>query len=503
MTAGQRRRYGPCYLMDLAGEVTDAEVDCLGLTRVSSDPCALITDDDSAIDLAGLLLEIGSLGAGDGKSGGGDSFWMSLAEGPLAAILQAAGWYFDPETGKDVWGGGIRWARAAAQTIGLITDTPPEEDAPLDLSTPSWDTAVLRCATIDSLHGDSLVAAKSLDPKQRDSIGINMRVATKAWSLRRVAGQGDLPPFTPDMLLTPNGPATLYVTSPLTGAAAPAATATLTSIVNHWRLAAGKIPTLLMVIDECPSTAPLPRLGAWIADLRSYGVRIVAACQASSQFAPRWGDAGLRIFGHLEDAAQAGAPGDDLAVLQRQAVQVPASDGRHTALGSGGNVCLSLAVTAPGNDAAILQRQKVIVSGCDDRHATLGSSGRARPKLAPGNDPAVLQRHTMVIGGGHRCHAALGSNGHVGLSIKIITIGINPAVFHDQAVIGSGGHGRRAASNIIRNAQLTEGINAKAKDLIADCRRRHRQRKRRIGGQPTIVSGPNRNRVIPLWACIA
>ncbi len=296
MTAGQRRRYGPCYLMDLAGEVTDAEVDCLGLTRVSSDPCALITDDDSAIDLAGLLLEIGSLGAGDGKSGGGDSFWMSLAEGPLAAILQAAGWYFDPETGKDVWGGGIRWARAAAQTIGLITDTPPEEDAPLDLSTPSWDTAVLRCATIDSLHGDSLVAAKSLDPKQRDSIGINMRVATKAWSLRRVAGQGDLPPFTPDMLLTPNGPATLYVTSPLTGAAAPAATATLTSIVNHWRLAAGKIPTLLMVIDECPSTAPLPRLGAWIADLRSYGVRIVAACQASSQFAPRWGDAGLRIL---------------------------------------------------------------------------------------------------------------------------------------------------------------------------------------------------------------
>lgn len=294
MTAKRRGRYGPCYLMDLAGEVTDDEVQRLGLTRVASDPCALITDDDSAVDLAGLLLEIGSLGAGDGKSGGGDSFWMSLAEGPLAAILQSASWYEHPETGEMTWGGGIEWARQAAQNVGEIGDT--DTDAPADYDTPSWDTAVLRCATIDSLHGDSLVSAKTLDPKQRDSIGINMRVATKAWSLRRVAGRGDLPPFTPDMLLTPDGPATLYVTSPLTGAAAPAATATLTAIVNHWRAAAGRIATLLMVIDECPSTAPLPRLGAWLADLRSYQCRIVAACQASSQFAPRWGDAGLRIL---------------------------------------------------------------------------------------------------------------------------------------------------------------------------------------------------------------
>lgn len=207
---------------------------------MSSDPCALITDDDSAIDLAGLLLEIGSLGAGDGKSGGGDSFLDEPGRRTARSNLASGRLVFRP---RDRQGRlGRRHPVGARRGPDHWPDHryPPEEDAPLDLSTPSWDTAVLRCATIDSLHGDSLVAAKSLDPKQRDSIGINMRVATKAWSLAPLPGKATCHRSHPDMLLTPNGPATLYVTSPLTGAAAPAATATLTSIVNHWRLAAAR-----------------------------------------------------------------------------------------------------------------------------------------------------------------------------------------------------------------------------------------------------------------------
>ena len=302
MTAERRNKLGPCYLMDLAGEVSDATCARLGLTRVASDPCALITDDDSAIELAALLQEVGTVGAGDGK-GGGDAFWMSLAEETLAGLLTAAGWWVDPATGEDRWGGGIAWARRAARNIGNAAPGTDDEDAPLDFDTPSWDTAALRCATVDSIWGESIVNDKLLDSRQRDSIAINLRVATKAWGLRKVSGRGRnsharYRPFTPDML---TGAGTLYITSPLSGTAAPAATATLTFIVNHWRdLHRDGEPdpgdVLLMVVDECPSTAPLPRLRAWIADLRSYGVRLVAACQASSQFGPREGEMGLRII---------------------------------------------------------------------------------------------------------------------------------------------------------------------------------------------------------------
>lgn len=370
LTARRRSEGGECYLMDLAGEVSDAEVERLGLTRVASDPCALITDDDSAVELAGLLLEVGSLGAGDGK-GGGDSFWMSLAEGPLAAILQAAGWYEDPKTGDPVWGGGIAWARAAAQNVG----EEPDDDAPLDFNTPSWDTAILRCATIGSIHGDTLLSAKGLDARQRDSIGINLRVATKAWGLRTVAGRGDRVPFAPAMLLDPASAPTLYVTSPLTGAAAPAASATLTAIVNAWRKGAGKYPTLLMVIDECPSTAPLPRLGAWIADLRSYGVRVVAACQASSQFAPRWGDAGLRI---LRDTFPGililpGAP--EREILEQAAWSTLPEERTGASVGEGGAVSHSRDRVAGVEGSELLPREKgqalLIVGGMPERMVSL------------------------------------------------------------------------------------------------------------------------------------
>ncbi|MFZ1913329.1 MAG: TraM recognition domain-containing protein [Propionicimonas sp.] len=357
LTAPKRASRGPVYLMDLSGEVRDSELVGVDVQRVASDPCALITDDDSALELAALLLEVGSLGGGDGK-GGGDSFWQSLAMRPLAAILQAAGWYIDPETGDDVWGGGIRWALAACEDSGADAggDADDGTSATLDLTTPDWGAAIRRCATIDSHHGASLLAAKKLDPRQRDSIGINARVALGAWALRAVAGRGDVAPFTPDLLEQPG--ATLYIVSPLTGAAAPAASAALTSLVNHWRKNVGRIPTLLMVIDELPNTSPLPRLANWIGEARGLNLRIVAAVQASSQFEPRWGAAGLKILRDIFPAALIlpGAPEKEL--LEQAAWSVPAEERATASLDAGGRSSHSRDRVSALDAAELLPRRK-------------------------------------------------------------------------------------------------------------------------------------------------
>ncbi|MFT3661754.1 MAG: type IV secretory system conjugative DNA transfer family protein [Gordonia sp. (in: high G+C Gram-positive bacteria)] len=353
LTAPKRSTRGPCYLMDLSGEVRDDELGGAPVTRVASDPTALITDDDSALELAALLLEVGSLGGGD--KGGGDSFWQALAMRPLAAILQAAAGYLDPDTGDPVPGGGVRWALAACENPGGAGDDDEETDV-VDLTTASWDVAILRCASIDSHHGDSLLAAKMLDPKQRDSIGINARVALGAWALRAVAGRGELAPFRPEMLEAPG--ATLYIVSPLAGAAAPAASAALTSMVNHWRKRVGRLSPLLMVIDELPNTSPLPRLAAWIGEARGLGIRIVAAVQASSQFEPRWGSAGLKVLRDIFPAALIlpGAPEREL--LEQAAWSVPAAERVTGSLGADGRASQSRDKVTAIEAAELLPREK-------------------------------------------------------------------------------------------------------------------------------------------------
>lgn len=384
LTAAIRARHGTVYLMDLSGKVPDDSTIGVKTIRVSSDPTLGIISDDTALDVANLLLDVGDLGTGDGSSGGGnDKVWKTLARRPLAAILRASASYKDPETEQVVPGGGINWALTAGDVMGK-----PAEDGNVDYSAPSWVTAAARCHVTGSRHGQMLMNAMDMDPGQRDSIRLNIYNALSTWSRDEVARPaGDTVPFHPSMLEDPG--ATLYIISPDSGDAAPAATAAMTAIVEHWRR--NKLPHLLAVIDELPSTCPLPKLANWVGTLRGEGVRIVVAVQATSQFSPRWGRDGLQILRDLFPATLIlpGAPEPE--ILDQAIWMTPSSERLTASVDAAGNVS-----HAHGAAAAITKADLVPPAGYG-RLLILGQMGQlvrlpdiaqtnlldARPTAAP------------------------------------------------------------------------------------------------------------------------
>ena len=343
------RRGGRVYVMDLAGEVPDRDLP-EGAVRVVNDPCALLlpdadgNTDDSALDLANLLLQVGSLGLSNGSGGGGgdSAFWMTLAVRSLAALLQAGGWYRPDPDGELVWGGGIDWVLRAAIHYGKTGECPDEdedEEIELDWEGPDWDVAARRAASVGSSHADDLGATKDLDDRQRDSVGINLRVALSSWQKRAVRGDGSATPFHPSKLEDPTS--TLYLVSPSSGSAAGAATSVVESLVAHWKLnVARKLPRLAMVIDECPQICPIPRLAEHVGLMRSYGVAFTVAAQASSQFEPRWGSAGLKILRDIFPAILIGIGAPEKEILDQAAWMQPPSERRAASHDAGGRESL-------------------------------------------------------------------------------------------------------------------------------------------------------------------
>lgn len=319
LTIRDRARRGPVYLLDLTGQVRDSELHGVDVTHVSSDPCVLIEDDDDALKMAGLLMSVGTLGAGDGTGGGGgdSGFWQTLAVAPLATLLRAGGMLPDPadEEGKQVFGGGIDWVLRASIHTDSEEDDPDDPDDD-DIYTPNWDTAILRAGTmLGSRHADHLAAAKKLDPKQRDSIGINARVALAPWMMQTVLGGEDAVPFHPEMLHHPG--ATLYVVAPGDGAAAGAAVAVVETVIRHWRTNIGKIPRVLLSVDELTNVMPLPGLIGYVTEGRGLGLNVQVALQISDQFELRWGSVGMNVLRKVFPSSLIliGAPEKDMLEL--------------------------------------------------------------------------------------------------------------------------------------------------------------------------------------------
>lgn len=269
---------GRTYVLDLSGEVPDAVLPP-GATKVVVDPVALITSDDDAVDMAALLMKAGSAGASGlatGGSSGEGAMWETLANAPLAGILRAAG------------ADGVSWARAA---VGRVQ--PPTED---DEATPCWVNAVGRLERLGcEMLAEELEAAASLEDKMRDSVGITMKQGLAPWTRSTVVGRPGQSAFRPSMLEHPRS--TLYVVAPATGVAAGAAVAVVDAITAHWRAsqtAPEPLAHLLIVADELCNTLPWAKLPTVVTEARAMGVAVLAAMQATSQFARRYGEAGMR-----------------------------------------------------------------------------------------------------------------------------------------------------------------------------------------------------------------
>lgn len=266
---------GRTYVLDLSGEIPEGSLPD-GAEKVVVDPVALVDGDDDALDLASILMQSGAAGAGGGSdSGGGDAFWESISVSPLAAILRAAG------------DDGIAWARAAVSRL--------DPDEPEDVDTACWTNAVGRLDEMGStVLATELRSAAGLDSKMRDSVMVTMKSAVSPWLRSTVVGRGDERAFVPNMLSHPRS--TLFVIAPATGVAAGAAVACVDFISKRWRANQTepiRLPRLLMVVDEVANTMPWPKLPTVVTESRAMGIHLLIACQATAQFAKRYGKDGM------------------------------------------------------------------------------------------------------------------------------------------------------------------------------------------------------------------
>lgn len=269
---------GPVYVMDLVGEI-DPDVHWLkGIeyTRVISDPTALITNDDEALAMATLLMQVGDLGTGGGQGGSKDAFWQNLAAQPLAALLQA---------GK-ASGRGIAWTVRAAGKV---------EKGGEDDSSPSWANAY-ELIHKTSFHAEDLLSVGQMEAKLKDSLMATMKGGLTPWLMTDVReGQGGVP-FTPEMLEGPGEP-TLYIVSPNDGLAAGAPVAVIEMIIRHWRKGIERgLDRVLMTIDEFANVAPIPAIDRYLSEARGLGVACVLAIQGSFQLYDRYGDSKGKVI---------------------------------------------------------------------------------------------------------------------------------------------------------------------------------------------------------------
>lgn len=276
---------GPIYVMDLAGEVDeDAEwLQGVNYKRVVCDPTALINNDDEAMAMAALILQMGPIGAGGGfNSGGNDAFWQTLSAQPLAALLLAG----------QLSGEGINWTRRAA---GRTTGETPD-----DMSVPSWVGAIklLSESSLDSCHTEELNNAIGMEDKLRDSMIATMKSGLNPWILSAVRGGAGDKAFHPKMLEGPGEP-TLYVTAPTSGAAAGAAVSVIEMIIRHWRKRVEKgLRPVLLSIDEFANCSPIFSTDRIMSEGRSLGIRMVLVLQDSAQLFDRFGESkGKAILG--------------------------------------------------------------------------------------------------------------------------------------------------------------------------------------------------------------
>ncbi|CAM3426506.1 type IV secretory system conjugative DNA transfer family protein [Tsukamurella hominis] len=275
-----QKRYGEACVIDLRPISGSAYPADLKVCRI--DPTISIETVDDALIVAETLIAMSAVGFGGSTEQVTDGgLWDSVAEGPLAAIL----YYCSPAS----VGGGIPLALEIAENLHE-----PEDAGPNALPGPSWESVADQLS--GTIIGRRLGRVLTMDARQRDSVALALTKALTPWVREAVRNEA-APAF--DIRFLNNPDTTLYLLAPPDGSAAGAAVALLESIIRTWREleSAGELEyRLLMVIDELPNTAPLPKLATYVGEARGLGVALVAAVQATSQFDVKFGHAQAEVL---------------------------------------------------------------------------------------------------------------------------------------------------------------------------------------------------------------
>jgi hypothetical protein len=266
------RRWGPTALIDMRPIPMPVYPD--GLNTFSYDPTVTTCTPHEALAVAETIMQGTTLTRGWGANHVRDrGIWESRAVTPLAALLYAA----SPAGNSQ----GIEWVLRAADNI-----------SPDFTNEPGWHQAVSICQGVEVLALGLRRMLEMEDAELRDAVAVALRTALTPWLRATLAVTEPAQKFDPRFLDDPQ--ATLFVLAPGDGTVANCAATLLDSLIRRWReKTANREPMerLLMVVDDLPNSAPIPKLPCLLAEGSGLGVNLVAAVQASSQFDTVYGKA--------------------------------------------------------------------------------------------------------------------------------------------------------------------------------------------------------------------
>jgi type IV secretion system protein VirD4 len=258
------RRWGPLALIDMRPIRTPVYPE--ELTRFRYDPTLTTCTPHEALAVAETIMQGTTLARGWGVNHVRDrGIWESRAIAPLGALLYAA----SPAGNSQ----GIEWVLRAVDNIDL--DCANE---------PGWHQANSNCQGAEVLALGLRRLLEMADPQLRDAVAVAMRAALTPWLRATLAAEQAAERFDPRFL--DESQATLFVLAPGDGTVATCVATLLDSLVRRWRektAAHAPLERLLMVVDDLPNTAPIPKLPCILGEGSGLGVNLIATVQASAQ----------------------------------------------------------------------------------------------------------------------------------------------------------------------------------------------------------------------------
>jgi hypothetical protein len=266
------RRWGPMALIDMRPIRTPVYPG--ELVRFGYDPTVAAGTPQEALAVAETIMQGTTLARGWGANHVRDrGIWESWAVAPLAALLYAA----SPAGNSQ----GIEWVLRAVDNIN-----------PDSTDEPGWHQAVSICQSVEVLALGLRRSLEMADPQLRDAVAVALRAALTPWLRAKLAAEDAAERFDPRFLDGPQ--ATLFVLAPGDGTVATCVATLLDSLIRRWRdktASHAPLERLLMIVEDLPNSAPIPKLPCILGEGSGPGVNLVASVQASSQLATVYGTA--------------------------------------------------------------------------------------------------------------------------------------------------------------------------------------------------------------------